>query len=147
MSSVISYIVFSFRRPAISLKYVTLLHIIVTYIKENTIAKLQKLYSQTRNLRAGNILPALFLKEPICTGDLLPTHIKFIDKPVRWWDTCFKWLNYRKCSWNFCYRHCWLVYLIDVKWVDHASNNIDDYKHYLARSQPYLVQLLRKTKL
>ena len=39
-----------------------LLHIIVTYIKENIITKLQKLYSLPRNPMAGNKLPVLFLK-------------------------------------------------------------------------------------
>ena len=37
-----------------------LLHIIVTYIKENIITKLQKLYSLPRTPRAGNKSPALF---------------------------------------------------------------------------------------
>ena len=50
-----------------------LLHIIVTYIKENIIAKLQELYSPTRNPKTGRTLPALFLKKPLCTGDLSPT--------------------------------------------------------------------------
>ena len=39
-----------------------LLHIIVTYIKENIITKLQKLYSPPRNPRAGNKSPTLFVK-------------------------------------------------------------------------------------
>ena len=39
-----------------------LLHIIVTYIKENIITKLQKLHSPPRNPRAGNKSPALFVK-------------------------------------------------------------------------------------
>ena len=42
-----------------------LLHIIVTYIKENIITKLQKLYSLPRNPRAGNKSPALFVKKPL----------------------------------------------------------------------------------
>ena len=54
----------------------------MTYIKENTIAKLQKLYSAHRNLRVGNKLPMLFLKEPLCMGDLLSTCIIFIERPV-----------------------------------------------------------------
>ena len=40
-----------------------LLHIIVTYIKENITTKLQKLYSPPRNPRAGNKMPALFVKK------------------------------------------------------------------------------------
>ena len=42
-----------------------LLHIIVTYIKENIIIKLQKLNSPPRNPRAGNKSPALFVKKPL----------------------------------------------------------------------------------
>ena len=45
-----------------SVKYIALLHIIVTYIKENIISKLQKLYSPPRNLKAGNKSRKLFLK-------------------------------------------------------------------------------------
>ena len=45
-----------------------LLHIIMTYIKENIITKLQKLYSPPRNPRAGNKSPTLFVKKsPACT--------------------------------------------------------------------------------
>ena len=60
-----------------------LLHIIVTYIKENITTKLQKSYSPPRNPRAGNKSPALFVKKPLCTGDLLPAHKIFIDRPER----------------------------------------------------------------
>ena len=42
-------------------------------IKENIITKLKKIYSLPRNLRAGNKSPALFLKKPLCTGDLSST--------------------------------------------------------------------------
>ena len=42
---------------------------------------LQKLYSLPRNLRVGNKLPVLFLKRPLCTGDLLPTCKIFIERP------------------------------------------------------------------
>ena len=55
----------------------------MTYIKENTITKLQKLYSPPRNLRLGNKLPELFLKKPLCKGDLLPTPKIFIERPVK----------------------------------------------------------------
>ena len=44
------------------------------YIKESIITELQKLYSLPRKLRAGNKLPALFLKKRSCTGNLLPAH-------------------------------------------------------------------------
>ena len=58
-----------------------LLHITMTYIKEN-ITKLQKLYSPLRSPRVGNKLPALFEKKSLCTGDLLPTHKIFIERLV-----------------------------------------------------------------
>ena len=72
------YIDFSFCRLAISAtrflvvfnnfqicKNVALLHVIMTYIKENIITKLQKLYSVPRNVRAGNKSPVLLLKKPL----------------------------------------------------------------------------------
>ena len=55
-----------------------LLHIIVTYIKENIITKL---YSPPRNPKAGNKSPALFVKKPLCTGDLSPALKIFIERP------------------------------------------------------------------
>ena len=58
-------------------------HIIVTYIKENTIKKLQKLYSLPRNPTAGNKLPMLLKKKPLCTGHLLPACKMFIESPGR----------------------------------------------------------------
>ena len=42
-----------------------ILHIIVAYIKENVITKLEKSYSPPRNSRAGNKLPVLFVKKPL----------------------------------------------------------------------------------
>ena len=66
-----------------------LLHIFVTYIKENIITRLQKLYSPPRNSRVGNKLPVLFVKKPLCTGDLSPMHKIFIERSVPYfscWD-------------------------------------------------------------
>ena len=59
-----------------------LLHIIMTYIKENIIAKLQKLYSPSRSPRAGSKLPMLFVKKPLCTGDLSLACKIFIERPA-----------------------------------------------------------------
>ena len=59
-----------------------LLNVIVTYIEENIITKLQKLYSPARNRRAGNKSPVVFEKKPLCTGDLSPAHEIFIESPV-----------------------------------------------------------------
>ena len=53
----------------------------MTYIKENITKKLQKLYSPPRNPRAGNESPALFVKKPLCKGDLSPVHKIFIERP------------------------------------------------------------------
>ena len=53
----------------------------MTYIKENIITKLQKLYSSSRNLWTGNKLCMLFLKS-LCMGDLLPEDKIFIERPV-----------------------------------------------------------------
>ena len=58
------------------------LHIIVTYIKENVVTKLQKLYSPPRNPRAGSKLPPLFVKKLLSTGNLLPAHKIFIERPA-----------------------------------------------------------------
>ena len=54
----------------------------MTYIKENIVTKLQKLYSLPRNLRAGNKLPVLFLRKRLGAGDLLPVHDFTIERPV-----------------------------------------------------------------
>ena len=56
-----------------------LLHIIVTYIKENIIKKLQKLYSPTRNPRVANKSHMLFVKKPSFTGNLWPRSKMFIE--------------------------------------------------------------------
>ena len=59
-----------------------LLHIILTYIKENIITKLQKLYSPPRNPRVGNRSPVLFMKKPLCIGNLSLAHKTFIERPA-----------------------------------------------------------------
>ena len=53
-------------------------------IKVNIITELQKLYSLPRNLRAGNKSPVLYVKKPLCTGDLLAMHKIFIERPVNY---------------------------------------------------------------
>ena len=53
----------------------------MTYIKENITTKLQKLYSLPRNPREGCKLPALFVKKPLCMGNLSPVHKIFIERP------------------------------------------------------------------
>ena len=59
-----------------------LLDVIVTYIKENIIKKLQKWYSQPRNPRVGNKSPVLFVKKSLCMGNLLPACKVFIERSV-----------------------------------------------------------------
>ena len=54
----------------------------MTYTKESIITKLRKLYSLPRNLRASNKSPMPFLKKCSCTGNLLPAHKTFIERPV-----------------------------------------------------------------
>ena len=66
-------------------------HIIRTYIKENRITKLQKLYSRPSNPRVGNKSSGLFVKKPFCTGDLLPTGKIFIERPVPSKEKIFFW--------------------------------------------------------
>ena len=56
------------------------LHTIVTYIKGNITTKLQKLYSLPRNPRAGNKSSMLFVKKPLCMGDLSPARKIFIER-------------------------------------------------------------------
>ena len=60
-----------------------LLNIIMTYIKENIITKLQKLYSPPRNPRVGNKSPMLFVKKPLCMGDLSPACKIFIKSSLK----------------------------------------------------------------
>ena len=59
-------------------------NIIKNIIKENIIKKLQKLYSPSRNPKAGNKSSALFAKKPLCKGDLSPARKIFIERP----ETC-----------------------------------------------------------
>ena len=66
-----------------------LLHIIVTYIKENIVTKLKKLYSPPRNPRVRSKSPVLFVKKPLCTGDFLPVHKIFIERPAFTTNTFF----------------------------------------------------------
>ena len=61
------------------------LHIIVNYIKENIITKLQKLYRPPGKLKACNKSPARLLKKPFCTGDLSPARKIFIERPALLW--------------------------------------------------------------
>ena len=54
----------------------------MAYIKENIITNLQKLYSPLRNPMVGNKSLTLFVKKPLCTGDLSPTCKIFIERPA-----------------------------------------------------------------
>ena len=70
-----------------------LLHIILTYIKENNY-KITKLYSSLRNPRAGNKLPALFVKKLLCMGDISPVINIFIERPIMFFSEVIK--SFRK---------------------------------------------------
>ena len=89
-----------------------LLHIIVTYIKENIITKLQKLYSLPRNPRVGNKSPVLFVKKPFCMGDVSPAHKIFIErggpKTLSLISECFKIfeINPILATLLMCVRNC-----------------------------------------
>ena len=56
-----------------------LLHNIVTYSKENIITKI---IQPAKKTRASTKSPTLFVKKPLCMGDLLPVHKIFIERPV-----------------------------------------------------------------
>ena len=61
-----------------SLFYISLWFI----LKKNLSTRLQNLYRPPRNIRAGNKLLALFLKNPLCTSDLLPMGKILIERPA-----------------------------------------------------------------
>ena len=69
-------------------KYVALLHIIVTYTKESIITKLQNLYSPPRKLKTGNKWPVLLLKKLLCMSDLSPVHKTLPERPVTASNNC-----------------------------------------------------------
>ena len=71
-----------------------LLQIIVIYIKENIITKLQKLYSPPRNSGASNKSSALFVKKARCTGNLSPVRKIFIERPDQWTKTVDHFHNF-----------------------------------------------------
>ena len=94
ISGAICYEVFSFPRLAISAtRFMVVFHIFQncticrfsTYHhelrKKNIITKLQKLCSLSRNLRVSNKSHVLFLRKPLCTGDLLPAYKIFFERP------------------------------------------------------------------
>ena len=56
-----------------------LLHNIVTYSKENIITKI---IQPAKKTRASTKSPTLFVKKPLCMGDLLPVHKIFIERPL-----------------------------------------------------------------
>ena len=57
----------------------------MTYIKENLISKLQKSYSPVRNSGVGNKSHVLYVKKPLCTGNLLAACKIFIERPANDW--------------------------------------------------------------
>ena len=60
-----------------------LLQIIVIYIKENIITKLQKLYSPPpKKCRTGNKSPVLFVEKPRHMGEVSPARKIFIERPA-----------------------------------------------------------------
>ena len=55
----------------------------MTYIKENVISTLQKLYSPPKKLKVDNELPMPLLKKHLCTSDLSPACKIFIERPEK----------------------------------------------------------------
>ena len=82
-SGVFFYVVFNFRRLAISAAcfLVVFDHFRICKICRSSACHREKLYSPPRTLTTDNKSPALFLKNPLCTGDLLPARKIFIERP------------------------------------------------------------------
>ena len=55
----------------------------MTYIKENIITKLQKLYKPPRKPRTGNKLSALFVRKSFCNSDFYRLHTKYSLKGLK----------------------------------------------------------------
>ena len=93
-----------------------LLYIIVTYIKENIITKLQKLYSPPRNPSAGNKFPALFVKKT-------SLHRRFIARVQNiHWKACTKYWDYLTGFGRF--------YTLDLDFKNIWTNLLDSYLIY-----------------
>ena len=84
VSGVIYYIVFSFRRllfqPHVFWQY-SIISKSVKYVTTSTY-HCDLIYSPPRNPRVGTKSPVLFVKKPLCTGDLSPACKIFIERPV-----------------------------------------------------------------
>ena len=107
-----------------------ILDIIVTYIKENTITKLQKLYSLPRNPWVGNKWPMPFVKNPLCTSNLSPAHKVFIERPAildgASQQKLFIWRKTIPCRWDLFY----------VEVISHlVGMNQFSYKQYVFTKQ------------
>ena len=84
VSGVIYYIVFSFCRLLFQLHVFWQYSIIsksVKYVATSTYHR-DLIYSPPRNPRVGSKSPTLFVKKPLCTGDLSPARKIFIERPV-----------------------------------------------------------------
>ena len=92
----------------------------MTYIKENIITKLQKQYSPPRKPRAGSKSPALFLKKPLCMGDLLPTCKIFIERPELYID--FKNYLVLCCCYFSCSLKIQFLYICQMSIVQKLYN-------------------------
>ena len=92
----------------------------MTYIKENIITKLQKQYSPPRKPRAGSKSPALFLKKPLCMGDLLPTCKIFIERPELYID--FKNYLVLCCCYFSCILKIQFLYICQMSIVQKLHN-------------------------
>ena len=106
-----------------------LLHIIVAYIKENIITKLQKFYSPHRSPREGNKSPTLFVKQPLCTGDLSPACEIFIERL----EEDSECLCFESCLWSHHSakprvsrrKKCFIKYINIIDLNHHQKNWVD----------------------
>ena len=107
------------------MKYVALLQIIVTYIKENIITKLQKLYRPPKNLRSGNKSPALFLKKRLFKKRL--------------WKNVFSQNLHWKAWYIYTYTHIYIYIHTYISYIDKLRK--------LWRKSWFCIQILNETNL
>ena len=102
--------------------------------KENIITQLQKLYSPPRNLTAGNKSPALFLKKPLCMGDLSPAYKIFIERPANLIKNAYlpflinkvikKYLDYKFSSSQNQLKDKFDIHYFKLPYIGNLSHNI-----------------------
>ena len=102
--------------------------------KENIITQLQKLYSSPTNLRSSNKSPALFLKKPLCMGNLSPSHKIFIERPANLIKNAYlqflinkvikKYLDYKFSSNQNQLKHKFDIHYFKLSYINNFSHHI-----------------------